>query len=80
MSVQLVAVGKIKKLKDCNTIYKIKKQNEILTKSLQNVTYFPTMDLMQNTQICETQLSPTFNLVSAVKLTFRYCGCVCGSE
>jgi hypothetical protein len=43
MSVQLVAVGKIKKLKDCNTIYEIKKQNEILTKSLQNVTSFPTI-------------------------------------
>jgi len=78
MSVQLAALGKMKKLKDSTAIYDLK--NEIITNSLKTVTSFPTVDLMQNTQICEMLPSSIFNLASAVKMTFRYCGDSCGSD
>jgi hypothetical protein len=78
MSVQLAAVGKLKKLKDRNAIPDLK--NEIITNYLQTVTSFPSMDLMQNTQICEMLPLSVFKLASAMKMTFGYCGGVCGSD
>jgi len=35
---------------------------------------------MQNTQICEMLPSPIYNLASAMKMTFSYCGGICGSD
>lgn len=58
-------MGKLKKVKDRKAIY----DKKIMTNSLQTATSFPSMDLMQNTQVCERLPSPIFNLASAVKMT-----------